>query len=88
MDELGAGLLPDPEFRTILTTHFPEGAQSDPKVVTYSRNGDTAIVARYKDGRLRALEAGPALKPEDVEAVAAAVRIAALAPAKIRTHAR
>jgi hypothetical protein len=31
-------------------------------------------VARYKDGRLRTLEAGPALKPEDVEAVAARVR--------------
>src|SRR5215472_2380936 len=74
MDELGAELLPDPEFRTVLTTHFPEGAQSDPKVVTYSRNGDTAIVARYKDGRLSTLRPGPALKPEDVEAVATTVR--------------
>ncbi len=74
MDELGARLLPELDFRTILAAHFPEGAQPEHKVVTYGRNGDTAIVARYKDGRLRTLEAGPALTPEDVEAVAARVR--------------
>jgi hypothetical protein len=74
MDALGAGLLPELDFRTILSAYFPEGAQQDPKVVTYGRNGETAIVARYKDGRLRTLEAGSALKPEDVEAVAARVR--------------
>jgi hypothetical protein len=74
MDALGAGLLPELDFRTILAGYFPGGAQQDPKVVTYGRNGDTAIVARYKDGRLRTLEAGPALMPEDIEAVAARVR--------------
>ena len=74
MDVLGAELLPELDFRTVLASYFPEGAQQDPKVVTYGRNGDTAIVARYKDGRLRTLAAGPALKSEDVEAVAARVR--------------
>ena len=42
MDALGAGLLPELEFRTILAAHFPEGVQQDPRVVTYGRNGDTA----------------------------------------------
>lgn len=74
MDELGAGLLSELDFRTILAAHFPEGAQPGSKYVTYGRNGETAIVARYKDGRLRTLEAGPALKPEDIQAVAAKVR--------------
>lgn len=49
MDDLGAGLLPGPDFGTILAAHFPQGAQADPTVVTYSRDGDTAIVARYED---------------------------------------
>jgi hypothetical protein len=74
IDALGAGLLPELDFRIILSTYFPEGSQQDPKVLTYSRNGDTAILARYKNGRLSTLEAGPALKLEDVEAVAARVR--------------
>jgi hypothetical protein len=73
MDALGAGLLSELDFRTILAGYFPAGAQQDPKIVTYGRDRDTAIVARYKDGRLRTLEAGPALKLEDVEAVAARV---------------
>jgi hypothetical protein len=74
MDTLGAGLLPELDFRTILAGYFPAGTQQDPKIITYGRDRDTAIVARYKDGRLRTLEAGPALKPDDVEAVAAKVR--------------
>jgi hypothetical protein len=83
MDELGADLLPEPEFRTIVAAHFPEIAQSDHKVTTYSRNGDTAILARYKDGALTRLEAGPALSPEDIEAVASRIRAEA---AETREH--
>ena len=83
MDELGAGLLPEPEFRTILAAHFREITQPAPQVITYGRNDDTALLARYKDGRLRRLEAGPALKPDDIDAVAARVRAEA---AETREH--
>lgn len=83
MDELGAGLLPEPEFRTILAAHFREITQPAPQVITYGRNDETALLARYKDGRLRRLEAGPALKPDDINAVAARVRAEA---AETREH--
>jgi hypothetical protein len=49
------------------------GRWIEAKVVTYGRNRKVAIVARYKDGRLRTLEPGPELKPEDVQTVAAKV---------------
>lgn len=83
MDELGAGLLPEPEFRTILAAHFREITQPAPQVITYGRNDDTVLLARYKDGRLRRVAAGPALKPDDINAVAARVRAEA---AETREH--
>ena len=83
VEELGAGLLPEPEFRTILAAHFREVAQPEPRVISYGLHDDTALLAHYKNGRLRRLEAGPALKPDDIDAVAARVRSEA---AETREH--
>jgi hypothetical protein len=47
MDELGAGLLPEPEFRRswpLISVRLPSQA---PQVITYGRTDDTALLARY-----------------------------------------
>jgi hypothetical protein len=74
MTSLGAGLLPEREFSSIMASHFPEVSQHDWKVINYGRDGAKAIDARYKDGVLIALTQGPALRPEDVSAISARVR--------------
>lgn len=74
METLGAGLLPEHEFRSILGSHFGGAEQRDRKVVSYLRDGRVVIQARYKDGDLIEIKPGPALRPQDINAIASRVR--------------
>jgi hypothetical protein len=74
LETLGAGLLPEHEFRSILGSHFDRVELRDRKVVSYLRDGDVAVAARYKDGELIELKRGPSLRAEDVAAIADRVK--------------
>lgn len=74
MESLGAGLLPEREFSSIMATHFPEVSQRDRKVIRYGRDGVKAIDAVYEDGLLVSLAEGPALTSGDIETISAKVR--------------
>jgi hypothetical protein len=75
METLGAGLLPAHEFRSILAPYFDRAEQRDWKVVSYLRDDQVALRARYNnDGDLIEMKAGRGLHRDDIEAIAARVR--------------
>jgi hypothetical protein len=77
METLGARLLPEHEFRSILGSYFGRSELRDPKVVSYLRDDQVALRARYKDGDLIAVTRGPAFRAEDAHQIAARVRTVA-----------